>query len=265
MKRFFSTFCILSVLLVVSTGCTAQGVVSGVNSNNSSSKALNVSGGVSSVIIEDSKVTVPDLIGSTEDVAKQILPNIGLVPKLSYQYSDTQPKGTIFKIVPEANSKISKGSSVNVYISKGPETEVPNSVNGTWYHTDPIADNLRAFEINNATINKDVLNINLSLRIDMYAQNIVFKRNGIASLNSNFASSIPINYTPESDNLLKGIPQKVDFQIPLESLNADHPNTIYLRLYTTVFGYNKNFDFSINFEWKKAETDSSSVDDGGQD
>ncbi|EGT3614679.1 Stk1 family PASTA domain-containing Ser/Thr kinase [Clostridium perfringens] len=76
---------------------------------------LTISGG-------ESKVNVPNFEGMDLDGVKSTLENIGLkLGDVSYQYSDSVPKGQVISQTPDANTPVDKDSKVNITISKGQE------------------------------------------------------------------------------------------------------------------------------------------------
>jgi eukaryotic-like serine/threonine-protein kinase len=69
---------------------------------------------------------VPYLIGQTQAEATAALANAKLTGVFHMQKSD-QPQGTVIKTDPAANTPVPQGSTVNVFISRGPH-KVPNVV-----------------------------------------------------------------------------------------------------------------------------------------
>jgi serine/threonine protein kinase len=71
-------------------------------------------------------VQVPNLVGSTRDVADSALRNVNLVPKFQEEDSD-QPAGRVLQ-VEKQGQKVKQGTEITVKISKGNLIEVPNVV-----------------------------------------------------------------------------------------------------------------------------------------
>lgn len=70
---------------------------------------------------EEEKVIVPNLLSSTIDGARLIAENSQLLLVVTgEEESDKVPQGLIVKQTPMAGSVLKKGSSVNVFVSKGP-------------------------------------------------------------------------------------------------------------------------------------------------
>jgi serine/threonine-protein kinase len=78
---------------------------------------------------EDGKVTVPSLVGKTEDEAKEALNALSLGYKAVKQASSTIPEGKIISQGTTAGTKVNKNTTITLSISSGPDTvEVPNVV-----------------------------------------------------------------------------------------------------------------------------------------
>ena len=66
------------------------------------------------------QVAVPDLHGKTPDEASTALQAVGLTLGTQTEQSSTAPKGTIFAQDPPPDTKVAKGTPVNVTVSSGP-------------------------------------------------------------------------------------------------------------------------------------------------
>ncbi|MEG2668725.1 MAG: Stk1 family PASTA domain-containing Ser/Thr kinase [Lachnospiraceae bacterium] len=74
------------------------------------------------------QATVPNLLGSSEDSAKQALSNAGLsVGNVSSEYNDSEA-GTVISQSVSAKKKVSKGTTVSITVSKGKKPEEKASV-----------------------------------------------------------------------------------------------------------------------------------------
>ncbi|MDD6214940.1 MAG: Stk1 family PASTA domain-containing Ser/Thr kinase [Firmicutes bacterium] len=71
----------------------------------------------------DSKISVPKLTGHTEDEAKILLKEAGLVLGSVSSLNSTADVGTIISQSPPAKYSIEKGGSVNIVVSKGAEEQ----------------------------------------------------------------------------------------------------------------------------------------------
>lgn len=68
-------------------------------------------------------VTIPsDVLGATESTGKKLLQEAGLSASYaSEEYSSSYPAGTICRVSPSAGAKVEKGSTVQYWVSIGPE------------------------------------------------------------------------------------------------------------------------------------------------
>lgn len=65
-------------------------------------------------------VTMPNLIGMTQDTANETLLNLGLVPLFQFKYNDEFGMDEVFNQEIQPEKKISPGKEVNISISLGP-------------------------------------------------------------------------------------------------------------------------------------------------
>jgi beta-lactam-binding protein with PASTA domain len=63
--------------------------------------------------------TVPDVSGRSFDAASTALGGLGLKVARSDDYSDTVPEGQVISTNPAASSKVARGSTVTVVVSRG--------------------------------------------------------------------------------------------------------------------------------------------------
>ena len=77
---------------------------------------------------------MPDLVDRTDADAQEIIRSMGLVPNVVSEVSDTVEQGRVVRQSPVADAKYSKGDTVTIYVSSGPEktvAEVPNLLGKT--------------------------------------------------------------------------------------------------------------------------------------
>lgn len=80
---------------------------------------------------DSTDVIVPKLIGLSRDAARASLESQGLIlGEVSEEYSNEQKAGLVARQDVEANSRVPSGTTVNIWLSKGPEEKpkVPNLV-----------------------------------------------------------------------------------------------------------------------------------------
>lgn len=77
-------------------------------------------------------VAVPDVVGSPASAARVVLTAQGLKMTVTESFDETVAKGTIISQTPNAGTKVDKGMTVRVVVSKGgQQIEVPNLVGMT--------------------------------------------------------------------------------------------------------------------------------------
>lgn len=66
-------------------------------------------------------IIVPDIKGVDEETAKSVLVNNEIVPKVSYEYSNSIIEGNVIRTNPAVGVEVEKNQSIIVYVSKGPK------------------------------------------------------------------------------------------------------------------------------------------------
>ncbi len=84
---------------------------------NSKVETTQVSSG--ELVLKDTEVSMPSVVGLSEDLAESTLKDNSLTMKRTYAYFDDVEKGYVAKQNPEAGSVVLKGDQVNVVISNG--------------------------------------------------------------------------------------------------------------------------------------------------
>ncbi len=80
---------------------------------------------------QNSRTTVPQLVGQTVVTAQADLEKAGLTPNLKQEvFSDTVAKDLVISAEPESGVELSKGTVVDLVVSKGPERFAVPSVSG---------------------------------------------------------------------------------------------------------------------------------------
>jgi serine/threonine-protein kinase len=79
---------------------------------------------------EQTTVAVPDVSGQTEDQAKQTLTNAGFQTQ-STEVDGAGQEGSVVGTNPQAGTRVEKGSTITLQVSKGNRAEMPNVVGQT--------------------------------------------------------------------------------------------------------------------------------------
>jgi len=75
-------------------------------------------------------VLVPDVVGATEQEAKDALTDVDLVPKIVTEASDEVEEGVVIRTDPTADTPVEPKSEVTVYVSAGPDSVTVPDVKG---------------------------------------------------------------------------------------------------------------------------------------
>lgn len=87
-------------------------------------------GSVIVVTISNGKaIVLSDLIGKDEDYINDYVSENNLEVEYIYSFSENNEKGTCFKQIPEKNSQVAEGDTIEIYISLGSENITPNGFN----------------------------------------------------------------------------------------------------------------------------------------
>ena len=118
--------CVIILVGIIFVAGKASGLI-GSNSGNSSEKTEQSE---SSSVDEDGMVTVPNLVGKTEDEAKTITNEINLGVQAMGEEVSTQEKGKISSQDIPADSKVEPYTTIKYYISKGAQQITIPEVDG---------------------------------------------------------------------------------------------------------------------------------------
>lgn len=99
-KKIIKTFVIIITLLGL-VGCSSNSQSE--NTTDSSAK----------------KITIPDVTGTTEEIAQNKIVEIGLIPVVERVNSDTVEAGNVVRMMPEAGSEAEENTKVVLMVSDG--------------------------------------------------------------------------------------------------------------------------------------------------
>src|SRR5215210_2278365 len=75
------------------------------------------------------QVSVPDVVGKSEDEARNTLEGAGLRAEVSQEESEAEEPGTVLRQDPASGGKLDKGSAVKVVVAEAPpEVDVPDVI-----------------------------------------------------------------------------------------------------------------------------------------
>lgn len=203
----------------------------------------------------EEKLTVPDIVGTEEDIAKTILASNGLIPTVEKAYDDKVEFGKVIRTSPSVGSPVEKNGKVTLYISNGPKYLKPSSSNMRFYSI--TKEKMDDWNFNNPYIEEGVLYIQCQ---PMFMANIkwVNYREDLggsparASISDTFEKTVPVNVLTSQESLKAGERGDITLKIPLSDLDVQKPTTMYLQLFAYVNGeeeYQTTINISFVFSW----------------
>lgn len=92
-------------------------------SQNPEPEAIVGEAAVITVVVSNGKklLLIPSVVGFSYDVAEELIEDSKLSFKISREYSDTVPVGTVIAQFPEASSQVEEGTDVTIVVSLGKE------------------------------------------------------------------------------------------------------------------------------------------------
>ena len=218
---------------------------------------------------DENGVKIPEILGTDIESAKTIVLNMGLVPVIQEEFSDSYKKDCVVGCQPEIGTTIEKGSSVNIIVSKGPSVVVSKATEGTLdcYKHHVIA--MDGWGIVYAEISNITNTLNVTLQINGLTVNNDEDDKWLiaASGNDSFASLSPdftvisrasyvntatayTNTTYNSVNDFDTYQQTVNINIPLDVFQTELPTTMWIRLpAVSDFWDEQTLVFKLNFTW----------------
>jgi serine/threonine-protein kinase len=87
---------------------------------------------VRSLVPPEAALTVPDVVGETEDEATDLLEELGFQVRVEREFNDDERRGIVYEQDPEPDSPGEEGDAVTITVSKGAQgVEVPSLVGMT--------------------------------------------------------------------------------------------------------------------------------------
>lgn len=93
----------------------SQNPINGSNAREGSAVKLTVSQGVQTV-------TVPDVIGYSEDRANSDLTRAGFIVEIQREFNSQYDSGIVFDTDPAPNTELAQGKTITIYVSRGEDT-----------------------------------------------------------------------------------------------------------------------------------------------
>lgn len=179
----------------------------------------------------DNSIAIPDVSGTDEAVAKNILSYNGIIPAIVYEYSDTVEKGYVTKTEPAIGTRVQPNSKITVYISQGP-AYIDSGDSVIRYRN--LTDKNDSWNFASPYIYMDTLYINCRVTFqtsmswkDEQNKGIIF---GFASVTDTFNKKVPVSAKYEKKTWLANEEQTFTLEIPLGDLDTDKPTDLYIKL-----------------------------------
>lgn len=199
-------------------------------------------------------IKVPDVLGTDETTAKNIMSSNGLIPQITYEYDDEVEKGYVITTDPAISTSVNKNGKVKIIISKGPSFIEADDARIGWYN---VADGDDDWEFSTPYINDEVLyidcfNVKFSTPIkwqDKYNNGTII---GEAAINDTFDKTVPCSAVYEKQSWKANEKQTFTLEIPLTDLNETRPTEMHILLYADVNKKHSKISISFTFTWNKA-------------
>lgn len=201
---------------------------------------------------KEEQLTVPDIVGTEEDIAKNVLSSSGFIPIVETEYDDEVEAGKVIRTSPAVGSPIEKNGKVTICISNGPWTVTAKDANIRWYNVTNQKDN---WDFQTPYIIEDELYIECYATFMADVKWAGFSSNGDdfgtgfgrASINDTFDKTVPVEVR-SVQTIKAGEREFVWLIIPLNDLDVQKPTTMYLQLAAYINGDEVNQKLiNINF------------------
>lgn len=199
----------------------------------------------------ESLVTIPDVVNIELTDGKSVLTNMGLLPVIEYEFSDSIEKDKIVRTNPSIGSDVDENSKITLYVSKGPSLIHSKDSVITWYN---ISNQQDDWQFSSPYISENILYIecydvifgSAMIWEDRYNEGFGF---GTASVNDTFDKVVPVDIKYEKQSYGAGEAQSFTLIVPLSDLEVDKPTDLYLRLGAKVNGNYKEININFSITW----------------
>lgn len=193
------------------------------------------------LIANINKVKVPYLRGVTEENAISTLQYSGLIPFVEYSYDEYTEEGKVISTTPDAYTKVPKGDTINILVSKGPSKVWSESSTIQWYNIGIKEDE---WSFINPYIEEGYLYIECS---PTFGTSFNWKSGGFgnASITDTFNKMVPVDIIFDNEEVKAGKEQNFTIKVSTKDLDVKKPTSLYTRLVIEVNG--KQEDIRVNF------------------
>ena len=197
--------------------------------------------GFSYYLQEKDMVEVPNLVLASEENGVDLLIANDLVPNVTYEYSDTVEEGVIISISPDAGTKVRENSTVDVVVSKGPQTVWASDATIHWNN---ISSGQDSWGFATPYISDEYLYIECE---PIFRTSFSWKDGGfgVASITDTFSKKVPVNIIIDQDEVKADEKQSITLKVSTKDLDVSKPTTLHMEL----IGVKDNRDISIEISF----------------
>ena len=190
--------------------------------------------------VTEAKIAVPDVTETEEAIAKTVLTNNGLVPKVEYEYSDTVAAGTVIRTQPVAGEQVEPNTKITLYVSLGPSKIYCKNAIINWYYAKD------EWQLYKPYLEDGYLYIDCDVA---FADDMKWADYATAALDLSFSQSVPVTVYYENKSCSAYQTQQVLFKVPVSGLGEERPSSLYLRMYMIIDGKEIYADIDLSIEW----------------
>jgi hypothetical protein len=199
----------------------------------------------------DTSVKLGDYAESSATVAESSLANLGLIPKLSEEHSDSVPEGQVIRTDPPTGSSVDEGGTVLVIVSSGPAVINPAQSQISWRNVDGAEVD---WNYSSAALIKDntlIGSFDLTMDRNMYWHDPNSKGEGFgeASITDTFDKVVPLKIIFNDAATEANEWQTIEIRVPLSDLDVNKPTTIYMKLFAWIGESYKHIPLTLTMSW----------------
>lgn len=192
---------------------------------------------------------LPDYSGTSAPTAESALANLGLVPVIEEEASDSVPQGNVIRTNPQSGSSVEPGSRVTIVVSSGASSMTAVDSYMEWEFVGGGEDD---WPFDQPYIENDELIIRTTP---------VFSRSfswhdfsggqgyGLAAINDSFDKSVPLRIEATSEDVVANETQDFLIRIPLSAIEVVPPTVIYMRLFIQKDGNYSELPLVLTMSW----------------
>ena len=199
----------------------------------------------------ENKITIPDLSGVEESIAKQNIIDKGLIPAIVYDYSDSIKEGNVIKTSPASGTSVNIDSKVTITVSKGPRSIYCKDATISWLSIDPY--NKDDWSFYSPYIEDGYLMIKCEV---IFGTSFSFKNTGFGNASLNGLGNYPFEITSwynipltKNKEVKEGENVQLLLKIPVSQIDPLKPTSVECKIVCLVDGEQDNIEVGFNIVW----------------